>query len=1102
MKNILINSVKEAIFSSKEYDNLLKKIAKDIVIDSHKANSEETIATRIESGIVEALHWHQVDFKPIREENVKKNTISSNKSGRIDSRFQNIICEYKKNITQNSFSKNIKQLKDYIHNVSKNESQVLDRYVGVLTDGKQIAFLSFIDGKSNLTSLMAFNKTSFKEFIGLYLSLDKKNLSAQNLLSDFSIDNRITRKLMQKLYSLLDTPTDKTFMLHSEWERLFKLASNNPNNNSAIIRRDKILSEYLAVDLEILNQSKALFAIQTAYTIIIKLVAYYIVDNIFFSQSELKFDNFKKLDSESLRARLEQIENGDIFKDLGIYNLLEGDFFSWYVDEETWDNELYSSINECTHILSVYDNNQLIFSENNIHDLFIDLYESIVPKEVRHSLGEYYTPNWLSEHVLENTTLTENWNGLDPCTGSGTFVLQMINKVIGDTEHSNIINEVINRVKGIDINPVAVLTCRINYFIAISKYIDFDTFYNIEIPIYLGDSAYVPLITEEQNVTFINHTIFTKKGQIDFSLPKSILFNWKMLQALIPEMELAIVQLDKPYAMDLIISLVAENEKNAMVIEKIEKFVDSLIYLEEQNWDRIWIRIIIGFLRIATLGKFELIIGNPPWIDWKSLPDGYRDTIKGICIDRHLFSGDSHTGGINLNICALIVNVVANNWLQEEGTLAFLMPKSILFQQSYSGFRKLKQNDNIDLKFTKIVDWAKAGNPFSPVTEKFATYYLKKTTKNQKKFIPTLKMKLAKKIPLKDARNKKLSFIRDSLVEKKYVATMNNHPYNNFIFSDDQEKLDYIINISGESHYKGRVGLGLYPKELLLFRLIELKGNNRGIFENYQGRATEKKFMRKNIVLETKYLHPVIEAPNIERFGIKNIKYYSPFPYIRENRKKPIEASVLRKESPLLYKYYINNKKNLVKTNYNDKIQGSKGEFYSLTRVGDYSFAEYRVIYRNNTKWVSTVVENSITEWGESKNFLLLDHACSISQTNTGEFITKNEAHYICAVLNSSIVEDLIMNSSDSRSFKSDITLNIKKFNQNSWVHNALSLLSEKAHSNNIEENIRDEFLDILVELYIDSDILNKKSDDIFSKVITFLNNHNGQLDFIELPSE
>ena len=50
--------------------------------------------------------------------------------------------------------------------------------------------------------------------------------------------------------------------------------------------------------------------------------------------------------------------------------------------------------------------------------------------------------------------------------------------------------------------------------------------------------------------------------------------------------------------------------------------------------------------------------------DWKNLPEGYRERIKSLCIDRMLFSGDGITGGINLNICALISNVSAENWLK------------------------------------------------------------------------------------------------------------------------------------------------------------------------------------------------------------------------------------------------------------------------------------------------------------------------------------------------------------------------------------------------------------------------------------------------------
>lgn len=75
---------------------------------------------------------------------------------------------------------------------------------------------------------------------------------------------------------------------------------------------------------------------------------------------------------------------------------------------------------------------------------------------------------------------------------------------------------------------------------------------------------------------------------------------------------------------------------------------------------------IIGYIRVSS-AKFDFIAGNPPWVDWKYLPEKYKETLKKICIDKHLFSGDNFTGGINLNICALITNVVANNWLKEEG---------------------------------------------------------------------------------------------------------------------------------------------------------------------------------------------------------------------------------------------------------------------------------------------------------------------------------------------------------------------------------------------------------------------------------------------------
>ena len=95
--------------------------------------------------------------------------------------------------------------------------------------------------------------------------------------------------------------------------------------------------------------------------------------------------------------------------------------------------------------------------------------------------------------------------------------------------------------------------------------------------------------------------------------------------------------------------------KDADLTEKTEakiiELTKHLIDLEKNNWDGIWARILGNYLATANLGKFDIIVGNPPWVDWKSLPSGYRERIKGLCISRKLFSGDRLTGGINLNIC-------------------------------------------------------------------------------------------------------------------------------------------------------------------------------------------------------------------------------------------------------------------------------------------------------------------------------------------------------------------------------------------------------------------------------------------------------------------
>ena len=347
---------------------------------------------------------------------------------------------------------------------------------------------------------------------------------------------------------------------------------------------------------------------------------------------------------------------------------------------------LANNIKNVFQILSRYEDITIFGSKEKAQDLFKDLYLRIMPLKVRHSLGEFYTPTWLADCVvhgaLELIENKKNWTGLDPCAGSGTFVNVMIQKVLVETQYMKDDNKrldlLLERVKGLDLNPLAVLTARVNYFINISPLITRDR--RIEIPVYLGDASYVPELVNIEGVVFYEYRIKTLKKELLINVPKSMVDNPVEFSRAMTKIETHIKRQDVVAINNALIQLVDDDEReNPRVISCINRLAEDFVDLEKNQWNGIWARIVTNFLTAANMPRADVIVGNPPWIDWKTLPEGYRERIKGLCISRHLFSGDGITGGINLNICALISNVASQKWLTEDGVLAFLMPKPLPF---------------------------------------------------------------------------------------------------------------------------------------------------------------------------------------------------------------------------------------------------------------------------------------------------------------------------------------------------------------------------------------------------------------------------------------
>ena len=568
-----------AIIHSPEYRNILEKKSKEIVNYSRLAQNEATIESYFDCVLFhffkEVFGRLGYEYHPLKEVTIE--TSRHITKGRADTAIGALIIEFKQPKTLNTIEKQnkaVSQISDYMLGLTL-ESEL----VGFVTDGTKGCFVTRDSSGIILEAFSELNASVMDRLIQSIVKLSKTALSSKSLVKDFCCSGHSSTgiKLANSLYSTLSTNmTDRTVMLFNEWKELFNLSHDDISKQQAIIDRKIALQNVFQVEFTKKDEEyKALFALQTAYVIIVKIVAYRIISLIRYNSSFIDFEAISNTPIESLRSQLASLEEGAIFRDYGMLNLLEGDFFSWYAFNEQWNSTIAESLNSVFKVLSKYSSRPVLNQSSESRDFFKELYQGMMPAEVRHSLGEYYTKQWLAHHVVKEAIElcgVSKWKGVDPCCGSGTFVTAMIGQVLYETKSlskEEQLKEILNRVKGIDLNPVAVLSARVNYFINISHLLDNTN--EIEIPIFLGDSSYVPKSVLCDGIKCYEYSINTLMDPIEIVVPCSMVEDSYAFSKAMTDIEPYIKAFNEEGAYNCISSLVPKKELTNEIQSQIHK---------------------------------------------------------------------------------------------------------------------------------------------------------------------------------------------------------------------------------------------------------------------------------------------------------------------------------------------------------------------------------------------------------------------------------------------------------------------------------------------------------------------------------------------------
>ena len=389
------------------------------------------------------------------------------------------------------------------------------------------------------------------------------------------------------------------------------------------------------------------------------------------------------------------IMSGEQFTASQVRGVVEPDFFDWVTDVDGGADFVKSLARRLTR-----------FSWGDVeHDVMKVLYESIIKPEVRHRLGEYYTPDWLAEEIV-TARVDEplNQRVLDASCGSGTFLFHAARLYLSAAEragrsNAEAVQGLADHVIGIDVHPVAVTLARVTYLLAIGmQRLLADDRPAFTVPIYLGDSlrwgdeSHLFTYSGLEVSTSEDHELFADRlaaSEDQLRFPDSVVDDAATFDGLVNELADRATGRPRGSAPP---SLRATFERYT-VAEKdhaaLTQTFRTMCRLHDDDRDHIWAYYVRNLARPLWLSRAgnraDVLVGNPPWLAYRYMTRTQQASFQAMSKKRGLWA--SASVATNQDLSALFVLRCIELYLKPGGRFGYVMPWAALSRRQYAGFR-------------------------------------------------------------------------------------------------------------------------------------------------------------------------------------------------------------------------------------------------------------------------------------------------------------------------------------------------------------------------------------------------------------------------------
>ena len=367
----------------------------------------------------------------------------------------------------------------------------------------------------------------------------------------------------------------------------------------------------------------------------------------------------------------------------GLQGVVESDFFAWPTEV---DGGL-PFVKTLARRVARFD------WQKAPNDVASILYETVIPPDERRQLGEYYTPDWLARAMVrEVVTDPLNQTVLDPACGSGTFVAEAVTHFIETARDTSLdakerLEWLRISVSGIDVHPVAVHLARAAWVLAAQPAIQaaveegFDE--SVTVPIYLGDALQLRFRTGDM---FAEHNVTIQvndERHTELVFPVSLVDRPEDFDALMGDVSEALEKDEHPF-----VALDDHNISNPTERVILEGTIDALQTLHKEGRNHIWAYYTRNLVRPVALsrGKVDVVIGNPPWLNYNKAASTLRTELKRQSKDLYgIWTGGRYA--THQDVAGLFFARCVDLYLKDGGVIGMVMPHSALQSGQYAKWR-------------------------------------------------------------------------------------------------------------------------------------------------------------------------------------------------------------------------------------------------------------------------------------------------------------------------------------------------------------------------------------------------------------------------------